>query len=90
MKYVNRYLARQGLPLRGDRKDDNFMQILKLKGEDDPLISEWLKRKINNYTSHEIQNRILKVMATHILKDIYERIRLSPFIAVMMDEETDI
>ena len=66
------------------------MQVLKLKGEDDPLISEWLKRKINEYTSHETQNSILNVMATHILRDISESIRLSPFIAVMIDEATDI
>ena len=33
-----RYLARQGLPLRGDgdEQDGNFLQLLKLKGEDDP------------------------------------------------------
>ena len=66
------------------------MQVLKLKGEDDPLISEWLKRKMNDYTSHEIQNIILKVMATHILRDISESFTLSPFIVVVMDEATDI
>ena len=74
------------------RKEEygNFMQLLKLKGEDDPLMSEWLKRKMNKYTTHEIQDSISKVIATHILKDISESIRLSPFIAVMMDEATDI
>ncbi len=41
-----RFLARQGLPLRGDGKEDgNFMQVLKLKGEDDPLINDWLEKK---------------------------------------------
>ncbi len=45
---------------------------------------------MNKYTSHEIQNSILKVMATYILRDIYESIKLSPFITVMMDEATDI
>ncbi len=29
-------------------------------------------------------------MATYILRDIYESIKLSPFITVMMDEATDI
>ncbi len=69
-----RFLARQGLPLRGDGKeeDGNFMQVLKLKGEDDPLINDWLEKKMNKCTSHEIQNSILKVMATYILRDIYE------------------
>ncbi len=45
---------------------------------------------MNKYTSHEIQNSILKVMATYILRDIYESIKLSPFITVMMNEATDI
>ncbi len=42
-----RILARQGLPLRGDGKeeDGNFMQVLKLKGEDDPLINDWFEKK---------------------------------------------
>ena len=60
-----RYLARQGLALRSDggEQDGNFMQILKLKGEDDQAVISWLQKKINKYTSHEIQNDILKVMS---------------------------
>ena len=48
-----RYLARQGLALRGDgcEKDGNFMQLLKLKGEDDEALINWLQRKVNKYTS---------------------------------------
>ena len=36
------FLARQGLYLRGDGKeeDGNFMQVLKFKGEDDPIVNE--------------------------------------------------
>ncbi len=35
-----RYLARQGLALRGDgdEQDGNFLQLLKLKGEDDSMM----------------------------------------------------
>ena len=47
-----RYLARQGLPLRGkkDDKESNFQQLLKLPAENDPVFTEWLKRKSNKYT----------------------------------------
>ena len=40
-----RYLARQGLPLRGDgdEQDGNFLQLLKLRGEDDSKMIDWLK-----------------------------------------------
>jgi len=66
------YLARQSLALRGDgdEQDGNFMQLLKLKGEDDPAVINWLQKKINKYTSHEIQNGILNTMAMNVSRDI--------------------
>ena len=87
-----RYLARQGLALRGDGDEDdgNFLQLLKLKGEDDPAMLEWLKRKVNKYTSHEIQNDIIKVMAMHVLKNVATSLQQSPFLTLMMDVTTDI
>jgi hypothetical protein len=39
------FLARQGLPLRGDgtETDSNFVQVLKLRGQDDSRIEGWLQ-----------------------------------------------
>ena len=87
-----RYLGRQGLALQGDGDEDdgNFLQLLKLKGEDDPAMLEWLKRKVNKYTSHEIQNDIIKVMAMHVLRNVATSLQQSPFLTLMMDETTDI
>ena len=53
-----RYLARQGLALRGDgdEQDGTFLQLLKLKGEDDPAMINWLKRKAN---THRIKIRMI-------------------------------
>ena len=87
-----RYLTRQGLALRGDGDEDdgNFLQLLKLKGEDDPAMLEWLKRKVNKYTSHEIQNDIIKVMAMHVLRSVATCLQQSPFLTLMMDETTDV
>ena len=53
-----RFLARQGLPLCGDDTEDNsnLVQLLKLQGEKDPKLAEYLKQKYNKYTSAEIQN----------------------------------
>ena len=67
-----RYLARQGLALRsdGDEQDGNFLQVLKLKGEDDPVTIDWLKRKANKYTSHQNQNDILRIMAVNVLREV--------------------
>jgi len=87
-----RYLARQGLPLRGDgnEQDGNFLQLLKLKGEDDPMMVDWLKRKANKYISHQNQNDILKIMAMHVLREVASCLQQSPFITIMMDETTDV
>ena len=86
------YLARQGLALRGDGDEQgrNFMQLLKLKGEDDEAVINWLQRKVNKYTSHEIQNNLLKIMAMHVSRDIATCLQQSPFLAVMVDETTDV
>ena len=61
-------LARQALPIRGDgnESNSNYMQFLKLRGEDDAQIFEWLKKKTDKYTSVDIQNRMLKTIALHM------------------------
>ena len=85
------FLVRQGLPLRGDgdEQDSNFYQLLKLKGMDNPLLSDWLQRKSSKYTSHDIQNEIVKVMSMQVLRRIVSNLQLSPFLALMMDESAD-
>ena len=86
-----RYLARQGLALRGDgdEHNGNFLQLLKLK-EDHPAMIDWLKRKANKYTSHQSQNGILRIMAMNVLREVAHSLQQSPFITLMMDETTDI
>lgn len=89
-----KYLARQGISLRGDgdEEDGNFMQLLRLRADDDPDLVAWLQRKQNKYTSHEIQNEILKTMAmsSSVLRNIASCLQRSPFLTLMMDESTDV
>ena len=87
-----RFLARQGLPLRGDKDegDSNFMQMLQLKAEDNPSIGDWLLRTTKKHTCHQIQDEILKIMALQVLREVASNIRQSPFISIMADETTDI
>ena len=58
------FLARQGCAIRGDHdeSDSNFTQLLKLR-EDDPKSFHWMKRKSNKFTSAEMQNEMLEIMA---------------------------
>ena len=86
-----KFLARQGLPVRGDgdETDSNFIQLLKLRGQDDPLLKCWLTRKSSKYVSHDMQNEFIKFMALSILREIAECIQKSTFFSVMCDECTD-
>ena len=61
------------MPLRGykDQKDRNFMQVLKLKPEDNPAISDWLLQTHPKHTSHQIQDEVLGIMAEHVIAKIY-------------------
>ena len=81
------FLARQGLPLRGDG-DSNFVHLMKARGEDDTTLLEWMKKKTNKYTHADMQNEILKVMAFKILREITENIKISGFFLIMADETT--
>ena len=56
-----RYLARQGIPLRGHgdletqtESESNFVQLMKLRGEDDSRIAGWLEKKTDKYTSPDM------------------------------------
>ena len=66
------FLARQGLVFRGDgdESNSNFIQLLKLCGLDDPRIGEWILKKANKHTSHDIQDELLKSMALCVLRKI--------------------
>ena len=87
-----KFLARQGLPLKGDKdeKDGNFIQVLKLKSEYNSAISDWLLRTHPKHTSHQIQDEVLGIMADHVITRISSSIHDAPYISVMSDEITDI
>jgi len=60
------------IALRGDsdESESNFVQVLKLRGEDDSRVQQWLQRKANKYTSPEIQNEMLQIMALKVLREM--------------------
>ena len=86
-----RFLARQGLPLRGDgnEQDSNFKRLLFFEARDDIKLQEWLSRHNDTYTSKDIQNEILKLMALKILREIGSQIKHAKFYTMMADETTD-
>ena len=86
-----RFLAHQGLPLRGVGADaDSNLLQLQLQCVDCPELSVWLSKKTDKYTSHDIQNEMMKIMALQILRQVCERIRDSGWYTIMADECTDV
>ena len=65
-----RFLARQGLPLRGHHEDlnsldGNLYKLLLLRSEDCPELKSWVHRK--EYTSPDIVNKIITIMGNTVL-----------------------
>ena len=87
-----RFLARQALPLRGDRdeSDSKYIQLFKLRGEDDARVFDWLRKKTDKYTSADMQNEMLKVMAMQVLREVVSALQNAVYYTVMVDETTDV
>ena len=61
-----------------------------MRGIDCPALLTWLNKKSNKYTSGEIQNEFLEIMALHILRQICSDIAKNGFFTIMADECTDV
>ena len=87
-----RFLARQSIAIRGDgdEENSNFIQLFKLRGEDDPKFTKWLEKKTDKYVSADIQNELLKVMGLQVLRDIATSLHSAEFYSIMVDETTDV
>ena len=83
-------MARQSIAIRGDGDDSNFIQLFKLRGEDDPKFAKWLEKKTDKYVSADIQNELLKVMGLQVLRDIATSLHSAEFYSIMVDETTDV
>lgn len=90
-----RYLARQGLALRGHSEDDgNYSQLLKLCAGFDSNLELWLNR-CHDYSSPDIQNEMLAIFAKTVIRDICSDINASEpnqpaLFAVIVDGTRDI
>ena len=76
-----RYMACQGLPLRGDGEEDdsNYNQLLRLRGLDDVHLFDWINTKSDKCISPDIQNEMLEVMSKVVLHKIISNIQNALF-----------
>ena len=65
-----KYLAGQGLAIQKRNSDDgNFNKLFNFRAEDIAGLHSWLARK-HSYTSHPIQNDILRIKCHMVLRKI--------------------
>ena len=85
------FLQGQGIALCGDgnESNSNFVQLLHLRAIDQLQLNTWLEQKADKYTSPQIQNELLTVMATAVLRKISEAIQKACYFSIMADEVTD-
>ena len=85
-----RFLARQGLALRGDTSENsNFYQLCALSLETSGH-SDWLHGGHDHYTSPDIQNEMVEMMASATLEEIRKGFTSANFFAIIADECRDI
>ena len=92
-----RYLARQGLPLRGtyhadsdsSEPDSNFWQALKSYTKFSEPLAVLMKRT-HTYTSPDVQNELLNIMSDFIQREVVTVIKRAKWYSLMLDETPDI
>lgn len=96
---VIRHLARQNLALRGattkqtadqitSEPNGNMWQTLTLVSKYSPDLSS-LMRKKQNFTSPSIQNELMQLMASRVIRKLAEDVRSAMCYSIMVDETTD-
>jgi len=68
---------------------DMFMRLIHLRSEENTKLVDWIKQKVDKYTSGDMQNEMVKVMALRVLREIAGYLQSAPFFTVMVDETTD-
>ena len=82
-------MARQGLPLRGHTEaSGNYPKLLQLCLEDSPQLMSWLSQQ-RVYTSHKVQNEMLRIMSCQIQRSIISDIQSSLWYSICADDTVD-
>ena len=97
-----RFLARQGLALRGahydadmtsdsigGERESNFMRLLLLRKNEIPNLDAWLQKSRDRFTCPEIQNEFLQIMAHSVLRNIAAQLS-GRYYSIMVDRTTDV
>ena len=97
------YAGRQNIAPRGHREQDdaaaglglikgNFLELLNLIGKHDSKIAKKIEGLNENakYTSPQIQNEVLQILADMVRKQIMEEVKTNGQFALIVDETKDV
>lgn len=85
-----KFLARQGLSIRGSESDanSNLHQALAMRARDVPELERWMEGRFK-WTSPAIQNELIKLLARDVSLKIADAVVGRPF-AIICDGTTDV
>ena len=90
------FLSAQGIAFRGHDESKlssnrgNFIELLDLIGNYSNDLRVFLNEEKITYTSHEPQNDLIECVFEEVKNEVQRRIDNSQFLAVMMDETSDV
>ena len=73
----------------GDDDESTFIQLLRPQSKVFPELTDWKLKKTERYTSHDVQNKIINLMSTQIMRNLSEPVRSCIF-SVMCDEYKEV
>lgn len=83
-------LAQTGSTIRGHDDDTgNFCAWIQTRSEDIPQLKKFVQKR-QSFTSHDIQNELMQLMANDVLRQILTEIKKSPYFSIIVDETTDV
>lgn len=98
---ITLFLAEHNLPFRGSKdtlytpRNGNFLGLVQLLGQFDPVMMEHLRRVMQKeskhfYFSKNIQNEVIKLLADEVRGQILSKIRSAKYFSIILDCTPDI
>ena len=87
MALRGRYKSTENSGLGGEI-DSNFVQLLKVRAEDNSKLLSWMEKSRDKFMSPDIQNEILSIMSHFIQREIADAVS-GQWFTIMVDEITD-
>ena len=80
-----RLLVRQGLAVRGHSEEEgNLYQFMRCLSDNKREVDKWMES--GRYSSHDIINEVIEIMANTVLRKLLQSIRSAAWYSLIADE----